>query len=200
MDAEAAQYNLVKQAILRHLNITGGKHREYQRPPDTRPRVVTQRLCDHMVRWLCPAQKLGVQMGEGRLGTVRFILTLDLTMGAFSDSGSKPVALMVAFWILVFFLVITVICVIKYIQIKQGKVRKVSQQEDGDQRADSPTPTGQPTGEEITYTAVSFQKKKQTTRKEKPSVIPEEVITYTTLEFQKRDSPTGDMGTVCNAF
>ncbi|KAK1172188.1 CMRF35-like molecule 8 [Acipenser oxyrinchus oxyrinchus] len=124
---------------------------------------------------------------------------LEITTSTFSDSGSTQVAIMVAIGILVFFLVIAVICVIKYIQIKQGNVRKVSQQEDGDQRVDSPAPTGQPAGGEITYTAVSFKKKKQTTRKEKPSQIPGEATTYATLEFQKRDSPTGDMGTVCNA-
>ncbi|KAK6492131.1 CMRF35-like molecule 8 [Huso huso] len=121
------------------------------------------------------------------------------TTSTFSDSGSTQVALMVAIGILVFFLVIAVICVIKYIQIKQGIVRKVSQQEDVDQRVDSLALTGQPAGEEVTYTAVSFQKKKQTMRKEKPSQIPGEATTYATLEFQKRDSPTGDMGTVCNA-
>ncbi|KAK1173910.1 CMRF35-like molecule 8 [Acipenser oxyrinchus oxyrinchus] len=121
------------------------------------------------------------------------------TTSPFSDSGSTQVALMVAIGILVFFLIIAVICVIKYIQIKQGIVRKVSQQEDVDQRVDSPALTGQPAREEVTYTAVSFQKKKQTTRKEKPSQISGQVTTYATLEFQKRDSPTGDMGTVCNA-
>ncbi|KAK6490407.1 CMRF35-like molecule 3 [Huso huso] len=124
---------------------------------------------------------------------------LEITTSTFSDSGSTQVALMVAIGILVFFLVIAVICIIKYIQIKQGKVRKVSQQEDVDQRVDSPAPTGQPAGGEITYTAVTFQKKKQTRRKEKPPRILGEATTYATLEFQKRDSPTGDRRTVCNA-
>ncbi|MGH0163777.1 UNVERIFIED_CONTAM: hypothetical protein FKN15_062280 [Acipenser sinensis] len=58
-----------------------------------------------------------------------------------------------------------------YLTVTDGKVRKVSQQEDVDQRVDSPA----------------------------PSQIPGEATTYATLEFQKRDSPTGDMGTVCNA-
>ncbi|RXM27090.1 hypothetical protein EOD39_5650 [Acipenser ruthenus] len=86
-----------------------------------------------------------------------------------------------------------------YLTVTDSIVRKVSQQEDVDQRVDSLALTGQPAGEEVTYTAVSFQKKKQTMRKEKPSQIPGEATTYATLEFQKRDSPTGDMGTVCNA-
>ncbi|RXM30133.1 Zinc finger protein with KRAB and SCAN domains 3 [Acipenser ruthenus] len=67
-DAETAQYNLVKQAVLWHCNITGEKHRvqfrEYQRYPDTRPRVVMQKLHDHMVHWLEPTQKTSLQMGE----------------------------------------------------------------------------------------------------------------------------------------
>ncbi|XP_058872352.1 zinc finger protein 202-like [Acipenser ruthenus] len=67
-DEDAAQYDLVKQAILRRLNITGETHRvrfrEFRRPPNTRPRVVAQRLCDHMAQWLNPSQKTGVQMGE----------------------------------------------------------------------------------------------------------------------------------------
>ncbi|MGH0132090.1 UNVERIFIED_CONTAM: hypothetical protein FKN15_027711 [Acipenser sinensis] len=86
-----------------------------------------------------------------------------------------------------------------YLTVNDGLVRKVSQQEDVDQRVDSLALTRQPAGEEVIYTAVSFQKKKQTMRKEKPSQIPGEATTYATLEFQKRDSPTGDMGTVCNA-
>ncbi|XP_058862677.1 uncharacterized protein LOC131704957 [Acipenser ruthenus] len=67
-DDDAAQYDLVKQAILRRLNITGETHRvrfrEFQRPPNTRPRVVAQQLCDHMAQWLNPSQKTGIQMGE----------------------------------------------------------------------------------------------------------------------------------------
>ncbi|XP_058851963.1 uncharacterized protein LOC131699403 isoform X2 [Acipenser ruthenus] len=39
-------------------------HREYQRSPDTHPRVVVERLCDHMVHWLTPAKKTNLQMGE----------------------------------------------------------------------------------------------------------------------------------------
>ncbi|XP_058841537.1 uncharacterized protein LOC131697382 [Acipenser ruthenus] len=67
-DEDAGQYELVKQAMLRRLNITGETHRvrfqEFQRPSNTRPRVVAQRLCDHMAQWLNPSQKTGIQMGE----------------------------------------------------------------------------------------------------------------------------------------
>ncbi|XP_058884688.1 uncharacterized protein LOC131737749 [Acipenser ruthenus] len=67
-DDDAAQYDLVKQAILRRLNIMGETHRvrfrEFRRPPNTRPRVVAQQLCDHMAQWLNPSQKTGIQMGE----------------------------------------------------------------------------------------------------------------------------------------
>ncbi|MGH0162912.1 UNVERIFIED_CONTAM: hypothetical protein FKN15_043837 [Acipenser sinensis] len=67
-DTEAADYDLVKQDILRRLNITGETHRvrfrEYRRSPDTRPRVVAQQFCDHMVHWLSPTLKTGMQMGE----------------------------------------------------------------------------------------------------------------------------------------
>ncbi|MGH0180360.1 UNVERIFIED_CONTAM: hypothetical protein FKN15_004003 [Acipenser sinensis] len=67
-DEEASQYDRVKQAILWCLHITGETHRvrfrEYLRTLETHPRVVAQRLCDHMVHWLCPREKTGVQMGE----------------------------------------------------------------------------------------------------------------------------------------
>ncbi|MGH0153111.1 UNVERIFIED_CONTAM: hypothetical protein FKN15_026389 [Acipenser sinensis] len=67
-DLNAASYDLVKQAILRRLNITAETHRvrfrEYRRSPETRPRVVAERLCDHMVHWLTPEKKTNVQMGE----------------------------------------------------------------------------------------------------------------------------------------
>ncbi|MGH0131029.1 UNVERIFIED_CONTAM: hypothetical protein FKN15_022224 [Acipenser sinensis] len=65
---DITNYDLVKLAILRCLNITSETHcvrfREYQRSPDTRPRVVTQKLCDHMVHWLTPTRKTNLQMGE----------------------------------------------------------------------------------------------------------------------------------------
>ncbi|XP_041132356.1 zinc finger protein 449-like [Polyodon spathula] len=67
-DDDAAQYDLVKQAILRRLNITGETHRvrfrEFRWPPNTQPRVVAQRLCNNMAQWLNTTQKTGVQMGE----------------------------------------------------------------------------------------------------------------------------------------
>ncbi len=67
-DDDAAQYDLVKLAILRRLNITEETHRirfrEYRRSPNVRPRVVAQKLCDHMIHWLTPALKTTAQMGE----------------------------------------------------------------------------------------------------------------------------------------
>ncbi|MGH0131203.1 UNVERIFIED_CONTAM: hypothetical protein FKN15_002996 [Acipenser sinensis] len=67
-DQHATEYDLVKQAILRRLNITAETHRarfrEYRRAPETRPRVVAERLCDHMVHWLTPGKKTPQQMGE----------------------------------------------------------------------------------------------------------------------------------------
>ncbi|MGH0180266.1 UNVERIFIED_CONTAM: hypothetical protein FKN15_003796 [Acipenser sinensis] len=67
-DQHATDYDLVKQAILRRLNITTETHRarfrEYRRAPETRPRVVAERLCDHMVHWLTPGKKTAQQMGE----------------------------------------------------------------------------------------------------------------------------------------
>ncbi|XP_058888002.1 uncharacterized protein LOC131738165 isoform X1 [Acipenser ruthenus] len=67
-DHHATDYDLVKQAILRRLNITTETHRarfrEYRRAPETRPRVVAERLCDHMVHWLTPGKKTAQQMGE----------------------------------------------------------------------------------------------------------------------------------------
>ncbi|MGH0149802.1 UNVERIFIED_CONTAM: hypothetical protein FKN15_016115 [Acipenser sinensis] len=67
-DQHATEYDLVKQAILRRLNITTETHRarfrEYRRAPETRPRVVAERLCDHMVHWLTPGKKTPQQMGE----------------------------------------------------------------------------------------------------------------------------------------
>ncbi|XP_058865597.1 uncharacterized protein LOC131707274 isoform X2 [Acipenser ruthenus] len=67
-DQHATEYDRVKQAILRRLNITTETHRarfrEYRRAPETRPRVVAERLCDHMVHWLTPGKKTVQQMGE----------------------------------------------------------------------------------------------------------------------------------------
>ncbi|XP_041082890.1 zinc finger protein 444-like [Polyodon spathula] len=67
-DDDAAQYNLVKQAILCHFNIMGETHRvrfqESRRPSNTRPRAVAQQLRNHMAQWLNLSQKTGVQMGE----------------------------------------------------------------------------------------------------------------------------------------
>ena len=67
-DDDAAQYDLVKLAILRRLNIMEETHRvrfrEYRRSPNVRPRVVAQKLCDHMIHWLTPALKTTAQMGE----------------------------------------------------------------------------------------------------------------------------------------
>ncbi|XP_041115780.1 zinc finger protein 449-like [Polyodon spathula] len=40
------------------------RFQEYRRPRETDPRVVVQKLWDHMVHWLNPAQKTGAQMGE----------------------------------------------------------------------------------------------------------------------------------------
>ncbi|MGH0143329.1 UNVERIFIED_CONTAM: hypothetical protein FKN15_007391 [Acipenser sinensis] len=67
-DLNTASYDLVKLAILRCLNITAETHRvrfrEYQRSPETHPRVVAERLCDHMIHWLTPEKKTNLQMGE----------------------------------------------------------------------------------------------------------------------------------------
>ncbi|MGH0166019.1 UNVERIFIED_CONTAM: hypothetical protein FKN15_050659 [Acipenser sinensis] len=63
---DAANYDLVKLAILRRLKITAEtnhvRFREYQRSPDTHAKVVAEQLCDHMVHWLTSAKNL--QMGE----------------------------------------------------------------------------------------------------------------------------------------
>ncbi|XP_041132370.1 myeloid leukemia factor 2-like [Polyodon spathula] len=68
MDTKAPEYDLVKRAILHRLNITEETHRvrfrEYRISPDTCHRVVVQQLCDHMVHWLSPTQKTGLQMGD----------------------------------------------------------------------------------------------------------------------------------------
>ncbi|MGH0137921.1 UNVERIFIED_CONTAM: hypothetical protein FKN15_066508 [Acipenser sinensis] len=57
----ALDYEQVKQAILRRLNITPETHcrqfQQYQRPEGVRPRIVAQQLWDHMTKWLRPAER-----------------------------------------------------------------------------------------------------------------------------------------------
>ncbi|MGH0155146.1 UNVERIFIED_CONTAM: hypothetical protein FKN15_028440 [Acipenser sinensis] len=67
-DLSAASYDLVKLSVLRRINITAEIHRvrfrEYRRSPETRPRVVAERLCDHTVHWLTPEKKTNLEMGK----------------------------------------------------------------------------------------------------------------------------------------
>ncbi|XP_041095691.1 olfactory receptor 142-like [Polyodon spathula] len=78
-DHHATDYNLVKQAILRRLNITTETHRawfrEYRRAPETRPRVVAEQLCDHIVYWLTTGKKTSQQTSRSQ-GTLSEVAPL----------------------------------------------------------------------------------------------------------------------------